>query len=80
MGTFDIINGDAHDLVVVPLFRSIFKTTQADLRALQVSQDSHCATGGIGCRTNPVIVLLMISVVAVGEVKTGNIHAVLNKT
>src|SRR5699024_6873808 len=80
VGTFDILDGNAHDFIDNSLLRAIIIAAEADLRALQVRQDAHCAAGSVGSITYPVVVLYMIGVVAVGEVQTGNIHGVLNKT
>ena len=77
MGAFDIVHGNADDLAVIPLLLAVDKAAKANLRALEVRQDTDGAAGFIGGLAHPVVIRLVVCMLAVRHIQAGNVHAVL---
>ena len=79
MGALHLINRDADGFTGLPYRGAILEASKTDLGALQVSQDADGTTGFFSGLADPLVILFMIGVIAMGEVQSGNIHAVLNE-
>ena len=77
MGAFDIVHGNADDLAVIPLLLAVDKAAKANLRALEVRQDTYGTAGLIGGLAHPVVIRLVVCMLAVRHIQAGNVHAVL---
>ena len=75
MAALALLDGDADGIAVLPDRLTIGEPTQADLRPLQIGQDSHGTTGDLGGFAHPLIGSFMIGVVTVAEVEPCDVHS-----
>ena len=75
MRALHVVDGNAHGFAGCPHGCALGEASQADLRPLQVGQHTDGLAGLVGRLSNPVVVLLVISVLAVGEVQARNVHS-----
>ena len=79
VAAFAIVDGDPHRFAVGPVRRPRRETPEPDLRALQVGEHTDRAAGGVGGGPHAVVGGLVIGVVAVTEVHSGDVHSGLHQ-
>jgi hypothetical protein len=70
----DVLDCDGERRADVQLLLAIGKTTEPDLRALEVGEDPNRASGGSRCLADTAEVSFMIGIVAMTHVEAGDIH------
>ncbi|MGX1117888.1 hypothetical protein RKD37_003251 [Streptomyces ambofaciens] len=71
----DVLGGDGELVTAHQLDGTLREGLQADLRALEVGEDTDGAAGLLGGGPDPVVPPLVLGVGAVAEVEAGHVHA-----
>ena len=79
MAAFAVGDSDPDRFAVGPIGGPRGETPKPDLRALEVGEHTDGATGGIGGGADPFVGDLVIGVVAVAEVQSGDVHSGVNQ-
>ena len=79
VGALDIAGGQGELLAGDQLFDRVFEFAEADLRAFGIQHAGNGQIQLLGKGTHLVKAALMLLIVAVGKVETGNIHAIFHQ-
>lgn len=75
----DVLGGDGELVTAHQLDRTLGEGLKADLRALEVGEDTDGPAGLLGGGPDPVVAALVLGVGAVAEVEAGHVHAGLDQ-
>ena len=79
MSALAFVDGDAHRLAGGPIGLALGESSEANLRSLKVGKNANGFAGGIRCFADSFVVRLVIRVVTMAEVQSGDIHATLDE-
>ena len=74
-GTFNVFGGDGKICTGLKVFLTVGETLEANLGALQVGEDCNILTELCGFFTDSVVTPLVLGVVTVAHVQTGDVQA-----